>query len=95
MYPEEVLAKDKKGNLEVRNLVSKGRFVLYDYRHPENFKQLENKKMKLYLKDKDGKRGFYLIPLKGGRFLTIEAKDDKHPDRKVWNKVKKKAEELF
>lgn len=94
-YPEKVLTKDKKGNLEVRNLISKGKFVLYDYRHSKTFKQLENKKLKLYLKGKEGKRGFYLIPLKGSRYLMIEAKQDKHPDRKVWNEEKKKAEVLF
>ncbi|MBS3054976.1 MAG: hypothetical protein J4452_00590 [Candidatus Aenigmarchaeota archaeon] len=94
-YPEEVLTKDKKGNLEVRNIISKGKFVLYDYRHSKTFKQLENKKLKLYLKDKERNRGFYLIPLKGSRYLMIEAKQDKHPDRKVWNQKKRKPEGLF
>jgi hypothetical protein len=92
-YPEEVLTTDKKGKLEVRNLVSKGKFVLYDYRDPKDSKQLENKKLKLYLKDSEGKRGFYLIPLKGNRYLAIEVKDDKL--RKVWNEKKRIAEKLF
>lgn len=94
-FPDEVLTKDRKGNLEIRNLISKGKFIMYDYRHPENFKQLENNKLKIYLKDQNGKRGFYLIPLKSGRFLMIEAKEDKYPERKVWNAKKKKAERLF
>jgi hypothetical protein len=94
-YPEEVLTKDRKGNVEVRNLVSKGKFVLYDYRNPVNFSQVESKKLKLYLKDSENKRGFYMIPVKGNRFLMIEAKQDKHPERKVWNEKKKKKENLF
>lgn len=94
-YPDEVLTKDRKGNIELRNLVSKGKFVLYDYRNPANFKQVESNKLKLYLKDLQSKKGFYLIPIKGSRYLMIEAKQDKHPERKVWNEKKKKKENLF
>ena len=94
-YPEGVLTKDRKGNVEVRNLVSKGKFLMYDYRHPETFKQVESNKLKLYLKDAEGKKGFYLIPLKGNRFLMIEAKEGKHPERKVWNEKKNKEENIF
>lgn len=94
-YPKEVLTKDRKGNIEVRNLVSKGKFVLYDYRNMKTFKKVESNKLKLYLKDTEGRKGFYLIPIKGNRFLMIEAKQDKHPERKVWNEKKKKEENLF
>lgn len=94
-YTEEVLTKDRKGNVEVRNLVSKGKFVLYDYRNLKTFKQVESNKLKLYLKDSDSKRGFYMIPIKGNRYLMIVAKQDKHPERKVWNEKKKKEENLF
>jgi hypothetical protein len=87
------LTKDRKGNIEVRNLVSKGKFVMYDYRNPETFKQVESKKLKLYLKD-ESKKGFYLIPLKGNRFLMIESKEDEE-ERKIWNERKNKEENLF
>jgi len=93
-FPSDVLTEDRKGNTEVRNVVSKGKFVMYDYRDVNAFKQVENKKLKLYLKDEEGKKGFYLIPLKGNRYLMIEAKQDKHPE-KVWNEKKKRAEGLF
>ncbi len=43
-YPESVLTKDRKGNLEVRNLSARGQFVMYDYRDAKNFKQVENNK---------------------------------------------------
>lgn len=94
-YSEEVLTEGEKGDMKVRNLVSRGKFVLYDYRNPQTFKQVASNKLKLYLKDVKTKRGFYLIPIKGNRFLMIEAKEDKHPERKVWNEKKKKEENLF
>jgi len=93
-YPESVLTKDRKENTEVRNLVSKGKFVMYDYRNPKCFMQVESKKLKLYLKDEKEKRAFYLIPLKGNRFLMIETKEDTE-ERKIWNEKKKKEENLF
>jgi hypothetical protein len=93
-YSESVLTKDRKGNSEVRNLVSKGKFVVYDYRNPETFALVESKKLKLYLVDGKNKKSFYLIPLKGNRFLMIEAKEDKE-ERKVWNEKTKKEEYLW
>ena len=76
-YPESVLTKDKKGRLEVRNLVSRGKFVMYDYRNAKTFRQVENKKRKLYLKDECGiVEEFYIIPLKAsGKFLLIVPKE--------------------
>jgi hypothetical protein len=93
-YPESVLTANKKGDLEVRNLVSRGKFVMYDYRNPESFKQVESKKLKLYLRYSEDSKGFFLIPLKGKRFLMIEARKD-NEERKVWNEKKKREEKLF
>jgi len=90
-FGEDVLTKDRKGNLEVRNLVSRGKFVLYDYRDPKTFKQVESSKRKLYLKDEE----FYLIPLKGERWLMIKPKVPEDKVRKVWNDKTKKEESLF
>ena len=95
-YPESVLTKNKKGDIEVRNLISRGKFVMYDYRDPKTFQQVENKKVKLYLKDEEGKiEEYYLIPLKGERFLMIKPKEVEEKERKVWNQKIKKAEELW
>lgn len=95
-YPEEVLTKDKKGNLEVRNLISRGNFVLYDYRDVKTFKQVESGKKKLYLKDENGEvKEYYIIPMKDGRSLLIEPKEKEEKERKVWNDKTKKAEELW
>ena len=96
-YPEIVLTKDKKGNLEVRNLNSRGQFVMYDYRDVESFKQVENKKKKLYLKEKDGKiNEYYIIPLKtGNRFLLITPEKPEEKVRKVWNEKMQKEEDLW
>ena len=94
-YPENVLTKDKKGNLEVRNLISRGEFVLHDYRDPKTFKPVESGKKKLYLKDESGNvKEYYIIPMKGGKSLLIEPKEKEEKERKVWNDNLKKEEEI-
>jgi hypothetical protein len=94
MFPEEVLTKTKKGNIEVRNLIARRKFVWYDYRDPETFEKVENGKSRIFLKDDDGNVYIYfVIPLKDGRLLLIEA--DKEEDKKVWNNKTKKAEYLW
>jgi len=94
-YPEEVLTKDKKGNFEVRNLLSRGEYVLYDYRDVKTFRQVESNKKKLYLKHDNEIEEYYIIPLKDGKSLLIEPKEKEEKTRKVWNDRKKKPEELF
>jgi hypothetical protein len=95
-YPESVLTKDRKGSIEVRNLISSGKFVLHDYRDPKTFKPAESGKKKLYLKDERGEmKQYFIIPLKGGKSLLIEPKEKEEKDRKVWNDNLKKEEKLF
>jgi hypothetical protein len=95
-YPETVLTKDKKGNVEVRNLISRGKFVLYDYRDAKAFKQVESGKKKLYLKDESGEiKEYYIIQLKGGKALLIEPKEKEEKERKVWNDKTKKEEDMW
>lgn len=96
-YPESILTKNKKGNLEVRNLVSRGQFVMYDYRDLKTFKQVENRKRKLYLKDESGKiEEYYIIPLqtKNKSLLIVPEKVEKK-ERKVWNDKSKKEEDIW
>jgi len=95
--PEEVLTKNRKGKIEVRNLLARGVFVLYDYRDPKTFEIVESGKKKLYLKSNDGSvQEFYIIPTKTeGRELLLRSNKEKKIDRKVWNNKKKQAEELF
>jgi len=96
-YPESVLTKDRKGNLEVRNLISRGQFVIYDYRDVKTFKQVENNKKKLYLKDKNGKvTEYYIIPLKSvNRSLLITPEKPEEKVRKVWDNKMQKEEDLW
>jgi hypothetical protein len=96
-FPEEVLTKNRKGQLEVRNLLARGVFVLYDYRDPISFKVVESGKKKLYLKSEDGSvQEFYIIPTKTeGRELLLKPKKEEITERKVWNSKKKQAEDLF
>jgi len=96
-YSESVLTKDKKGNLEVRNIISRGQFVMYDYRDDKTFKQVENKKKKIYLKDENGQISeYYIIPLKtGNRSLLITPEKPEEKPRKVWNERTEKEEDLW
>jgi len=94
MFPDEVLTKTKKGNIEVRNLIARGKFVWYDYRDPKNFEKVENGKSRIFLKDEEGNvYSYFVIPLKDRRLLLIEA--DKEEDKKIWNDKTKKAEDLW
>ncbi|MEM5776825.1 MAG: hypothetical protein QXJ06_00055 [Candidatus Aenigmatarchaeota archaeon] len=96
-YPKDVLTKNKKGQIEVRNLIARGYFVLYDYRDPKNFQPLENGKKKIYLKDENGNiEEFYIIPTKTkGRDLLLKPKESKDKYIKIWNNKKKTSEDLF
>lgn len=95
-FPESVSTKDRKGNLEVRSLISRGKYVIYDYRDPKTFKQVEGSKKKLYLLNEEGRlEEYYIIPLPGNRSLFIEPKEKEEKPRKVWNDKKSKEEDLF
>jgi hypothetical protein len=96
-YPETVLTKDKKGNLEVRNMIYRGQFVMYDYRNVKTFKQVEGNKKKIYLKDENGQISeYYIIPLKtGNRSLLITPEKSEEKPRKIWNERTKKEEDLW
>ncbi len=91
------MTKDKKGSLEVRNIISRGQFVIYDYRDFKTFKQVESNKKKIYLKDEEGKiTEYYVIPLKiGNRSLLITPEKPEEKPRKIWNSKTKKEEDLW
>lgn len=79
-YPEEVLTVSKKGKVEVRNLVKRGTFVMYEYLDPRTGKRSENK-VKLVLYDGERRESLFLIPMKDGRrflALPVEDKGDLH-----------------
>jgi hypothetical protein len=96
-YPRSVLTENKRGKAEVRNLVSRGKFVMYDYRDAKTFRQVENKKKKLYLKDQYGiVEEYFIIPLKAAtKSLLIVPKEKDEKERKVWNEKAKKEEDLW
>jgi len=55
---------------------------------------VENGKSRIFLKDEEGNiLSYFVIPLKDGRFLLIEA--EKEEDKKIWNDKEKKAEDLW
>ncbi len=96
-YPESVLTQDRRGNYEVRNLVARGEFLLYDYRDPMNFKPVESHKKKLDLREADGTiTQYFIIPTKApDRMLLIRPKEKEEKERMIWNEATKTQEELW
>jgi hypothetical protein len=92
-FPDEVLTTNKKGKVEVRNLIDTGTFVRYEYLDPESGDKSENK-FKLVLKDTDGsiKEELFIIPMKDSRSLVIPTKVK--GDRKLWDPKQKMSVDL-
>lgn len=83
-FPEEVLTRTKKGELEVRSLLDRGRYVRYNYLHPETGEPMEGGKVKLVLLRDSGEREeCFIIPTKSGRDLLIPAAEK--GGRKIWD----------
>ncbi|MFQ5838236.1 MAG: hypothetical protein ACE5HJ_05575 [Thermoplasmata archaeon] len=88
-YPEEVLTRSKKGKVEVRNLVDRGRYIRYEYLDPETGKRTENK-IKLVLMGERTEEYFMIRTKDGKRYLLLPA--EPRGARKLWDG--KKATEL-
>ena len=83
-FPEEVLTRTKRGENEVRSLIDRGRYVRYNYLHPETGQPMEGGKVKLVLLAESGKiEEFFVIPTKSGRDLLIHAVEK--GARKIWD----------
>ena len=84
-FPEEVLTRTKKGEVEVRSLIDRGRYVRYNYLHPETGEPMEGGKVKLVLIADDGRHEeFFIVPTKSRRGLLIPAAEK--GTRKVWDR---------
>ena len=83
-FPDEVLTRTKKGEVEVRSLIDRGRYVRYNYLDPDTGEPMEGGKIKLALISESGRtEEYFIIPTKSKRDLLIPAAE-KGP-RKVWN----------
>ncbi len=83
-FPEEVLTRTKKGEIEVRSLMDRGRYVRYNYLHPDTGEPMEGGKVKLVLLSESGKaEEFFIIPTKSHRDLLLPAAEK--GARKVWD----------
>ncbi len=83
-FPEDVLTRTKKGEVEVRCLIDRGRYVRYNYLHPDTGEPMEGGKAKLVLLEDSGKREeYFIIPVKSRRDLLIPAEEK--GDRKIWD----------
>src|SRR5467141_4238559 len=83
-FPDEVLTRTKKGEVEVRSLIDRGRYVRYNYRDPETGESLEGGKVKLVLLSDAGRtEEYFIIPMKSKRDLLIPASEK--GARKIWD----------
>jgi len=83
-FPEDVLTKTRKGEIEVRSLIDRGRYVRYNYLHPDTGEPMEGGKVKLVLVSDDGAtEEYFVIPTKSKRDLLIPAPEK--GKRKVWD----------
>ena len=83
-YPEEVLTRTKKGEVEVRALVDRGRYVRYRYLHPETGAPMEGGKVKLVLiSEAATTEEYFIIPTKSRRDLLLPASEK--GARKIWD----------
>lgn len=83
-FPEEVLTRTKKGEVEVRSMIDRGRFVRYRYLDPETGEAMEGGKVKLVLVPESGRtEEYFIIPTKSKRDILIPASEK--GARKVWD----------
>ena len=83
-FPDDVVTRTKRGELEVRSLIDRGRYVRYNYLHPETSEPIEGGKVKLVLIAESGKaEEFFVIPTKSKRDLLIPAAEK--GERKIWD----------
>jgi hypothetical protein len=83
-FPDEVLTRTKKGEIEVRSLIDRGRYVRYRYLHPETGGPMEGGKVKLVLMPEGGRtEEYFIIPTKSKRDLLIPAPEK--GARRVWD----------
>ncbi len=83
-FPDEVLTRTKKGEIEVRSLIDRGRYVRYHYLHPDTGEPMEGGKVKLVLLSESGTtEEFFIIPTKSKRDLLLPAAEK--GARKIWD----------
>ena len=83
-FPSEVLTRTKKGEVEVRSLIDRGRYVRYNYLDPGTGESMEGGKVKLVLLSDAGRtEEYFIVPTKSKRDLLIPA-TVKGP-RKIWD----------
>ncbi len=83
-FPSEVLTRTKNGEVEVRSLIDRGRYVRYNYLDPETGESMEGGKVKLVLLSDAGRtEEYFIIPTKSKRDLLIPASEK--GARRIWD----------
>jgi hypothetical protein len=83
-FPDSVLTTTKKGEVEARMLIDRGKFVRYRYVDAETGAEKDGGKVKLVLiPENGGAEEFFVIPTKGGRSLLLKA--EVKGERMLWD----------
>ena len=83
-FPPEVLTRTKKGEMEVRSLIDRGRYARYNYLNPETGAPMKGGKVKFVLmSDRGAPEEYLIIPMKSRRDPLIPAPEK--GARKVWD----------
>lgn len=94
--PEEVLTVSKKGKVEVRALVRRGKFALIEYLDPETMERTEDKYKLVLLGDDGVVEEYFILPLKqANRRLMVIPREKKGDKLMVWNREARRAEPMF
>lgn len=91
-YPKEVIARTAKGP-EIRTLVSRGRYVMCEYRKPETMELVGEKKKLILISENGEVEEYFIIPLKQPKkSLLIKSEKKSKNNQMVWNVKTKKPE---
>ncbi len=95
-FPEEVLTVSKKGRVEVRALVRRGKFALIEYLDPETMERTEDKYKLVLIGDDGAVEEYFILPLKqANRRLMVIPREKKGDKLMVWNREAQRAEPMF
>src|SRR5437870_13219006 len=75
-FPDEVLTRTKKGEIEVRSLIDRGGYVRYRYLHSETGEVMEGGLIKLVLLSDTGRtEEYFIIPTRSKWYLLIPSEE--------------------
>jgi hypothetical protein len=94
-FPETVTTRNKRGQVEVRTLESRGSFVICKYLDSSTLKLADTKKKLILRSDKGELTEYFIVPLKDPRRALLISSRPDEKERQIWNESDKRAEEIW